>query len=142
MFQPLSNGGDSHPLSIFHVSDRRELPARDTADGQVADARDYSASRARCARSPRNPKRRLGQAGSTRPGADSGSMPSPETAPWPRTFLMEENAPDCVPYHDGGCSRFSRMSITDMDGLLPCGASASDRLPGMITAHSAAQILW
>ena len=88
------------------------------------------------------PERRLGQAGATRPGADSGSMPSPETAPWPRTFLVGKNAPDCVPYHDGGCSRFSRMSITDMDGLLPCGASASDRLPGMITAHSAAQMLW
>ena len=84
------------------------------------------------------PKRRLGQAESTRPGADSGSMPSPEIAPWSRTFLVEENAPDGMQDHDDGCSRFSRMSVTDMDVLLPCGASASDRLPGMITAHSAA----
>jgi hypothetical protein len=88
------------------------------------------------------PERRLGQAGATRSGADSGSMPSPETAPWPRTSLVGEHASDGMQDHDSGCSRFSRMSITDMDVLLPCGASASDRLPGKITAHSAAQMLW
>jgi len=35
-----------------------------------------------------------------------------------------------------------RMSVTDMDGLQPCGASGRNRLPGMITAHSAARMLW
>jgi len=55
MFQPLSNGGDSQSPIIFHVSDGRALPSPYTAYGNAADARACSASRARCARSPRNP---------------------------------------------------------------------------------------